>query len=212
QRFDALTQRVEPYGRPGPMAYAPQHYRQAAATRPMPSPPSLDRAVAEIAARQQTLNGAPPRPHGPARRSPPPAAPRARAPAPPAPPPAFASVPAQDLSGLEEQLRRITDQIETLRRPGVEEAINALRGELAEIGQAINEAMPRQAIDTIERQIQGLSQRIAEGRQNGVDTGALAGIEHGLAEVRDALSHLTPAESLVGFNEAVNALAQKIDL
>jgi localization factor PodJL len=50
--------------------------------------------------------------------------------------------PAQDLSGLEDHLHRITDQIETLRRPGVEEAINALRGELADIGQTINDAMP----------------------------------------------------------------------
>ena len=120
--------------------------------------------------------------------------------------------PAQDLSGLEEQLRRITDQIETLRKPGVEEAINALRGELAEIGHALSDAMPRQALDTIERQVQGLTQRIAEGRQAGVDGDALHGIEHGLAEVRDALQHLTPAENLVGFNEAVGVLAQKIDL
>ena len=41
---------------------------------------------------------------------------------------------------------------------------------------------------------------------------ALGGIEHGLAEVRDALRGLTPAEHLVGFNEAVAKLAQKIDL
>ena len=121
-------------------------------------------------------------------------------------------VPTQNLSGLEDQLRRITDQIETLRKPGVEEAINALRGELGEIGRTLTDAMPRQAIDTIERQIQGLSQRIAEGRHNGVDGGALAGVEHALAEVRDALRGLTPAENLVGFNEAVHGLAHKIDL
>ena len=35
---------------------------------------------------------------------------------------------------------------------------------------------------------QDLTQRIAEGRQAGVDSSALAGIEHGLAEVRDALA------------------------
>ncbi len=38
------------------------------------------------------------------------------------------------------------------------------------------------------------------------------GIEHGLAEVRDAMQGLTPAENLVGFNEAVGFLAEKIDL
>ena len=40
----------------------------------------------------------------------------------------------------------------------------------------------------------------------------MAGLERGLAEVREALRTLTPAENLVGFEEAVNALAQKVDL
>ncbi len=142
-----------------------------------------------------------------------PAAAAAPVPAPaPAQQPARAPLPAQDISGLEDQLRRITDQIETLRRPGVEEAINALRGELIEIGAKLNEAMPRREIETIEKQIAGLSQRVAEGRQNGADNGALAGIEHGLAEVRDALRGLTPAEQLVGFHDAIDGLAHKIDL
>ncbi len=216
QRLDKLTQRIDQFNRAGPVAYAPQQYRNAAASHAgapapaaAPTPVSLERAVAEITARKRALNGG--TPETPPQRA------TARATADAAPPaqpaaPAPAPVPAQDLSGLEDQLRRITDQIETLRRPGVEDAINALRGELAEIGQAISDAMPRQEIDAIERQIQGLSQRIAEGRQNGVDTGALAGIEQGLAEVRDALFNLTPAENLVGFNEAVDGLAQKIDL
>src|SRR4029078_3687996 len=59
-------------------------------------PPGLVGAIAEIAARHRSLNGG------------------------------AALAPAHDLSGLEGQLRRITDQIETLRRPGVEEAIAAL--------------------------------------------------------------------------------------
>ena len=40
----------------------------------------------------------------------------------------------------------------------------------------------------------------------------LAGLERGLAEVRDALRGLTPAESLVGFEETVRTLAQKLDM
>ena len=72
--------------------------------------------------------------------------------------------------------------------------------------------MPRREIDAIEKQIAGLTQRIAEGRQAGIDHDALAGIEHGLAEVRDALRGLTPAEQLVGFHEAIDGLAHKIDL
>ncbi len=191
-------------------------------------PPGLERAVAEISARQRALNGEPappparPQPQAPpaqqqtpmpqpAQMAPPPMPAAAPAPA-PAPAPERAPLPAQDISGLEDQLRRITDQIETLRRPGVEEAINALRGELIEIGNKLNEAMPRREIETIEKQIAGLAQRVAEGRQNGADNSALAGIEHGLAEVRDALRGLTPAEQLVGFHDAIDGLAHKIDL
>ena len=40
----------------------------------------------------------------------------------------------------------------------------------------------------------------------------LAGLERGLTEVRDALRSLTPAENLVGFEDAVKALSQKVDL
>jgi len=218
------------YAPPPPPQPQPQPQLQ-----PQPNsqlPPALDRAIAEITARQRALNGAAPplapqpQPQPQPRHSTmaPPhpfAGPAAPAYAPPAPPPhafagpaapAYAPLPAQDLSGLEDQLRRITDQIETLRRPGVEDAIAALRAELKEIGRALGDALPRRALESIERQIQDLSQRVTENRQNGADSRALAGIEQGLVDVRDALRGLTPAENLVGFHEAVDALAHKIDL
>ncbi|MEI8277204.1 MAG: hypothetical protein WCG00_14530, partial [Hyphomicrobiales bacterium] len=212
QLIARLDQRIEQIATiPRMMAAPPMAPAMMPPMAPVMPPQGLDRAVAEIAARQRALNG------GAAQQ---PVPPQVQAYAPPhaqvyVAPPVMMPVPSQDLSGLEEHLRQITDQIETLRRPGVEDAINALRAELGEIGQALNEAMPRQAIDAIERQIQGLTQRIAEGRQagntGGVDGNALSGIEHGLAEVRDALRGLTPAENLVGFNEAVDGLAHKID-
>ena len=93
--------------------------------------------------------------------------------------------PAPDLTGLENQLRWITDQIETLRRPDMEGEIAALRSELAEIGHTINEALPRRAIESIERQIQELAYSVVESWQAGIDSNVLAGIEYGLAELRD---------------------------
>ncbi len=212
-RLDDRLQPVEPASRArGPTAYAPKRSRnepdQSASLSPPPPPeipsvrlpPSLDRAVAEIAARQRTLNG-----NAPAPRRQPQAA--AEIPAPPQP-----ALPAQNLSGLEDQLRNITNQIETLRKPGVEQAINALREELGEIGRTLSDAMPRRALEAIEKQIQGLDRRIAEGRQAGIDAAALGGIEHGLAEVRDAMRGLMPAENLIGYTDAVANLAHKIDL
>ena len=206
--FAAMTRPPAPLTPPALPAMQPR------VPSPAHLPPALDLAVAEISARQRALNGQLPRQsaaHPSAQTSAPP--PQPSQPAMPAivaaprPP-----LPAQDLSGLEQQLRTITSQIETLRTPGVEDAINALRDELAGIAHTLTEAMPKRALDAIERQIAGLAQRIAEGRQAGVDGSALAGIEQGLAEIRDALHHLTPAENLVGFNDAVNGLARKIDM
>ncbi|MBS0534133.1 MAG: SEL1-like repeat protein [Proteobacteria bacterium] len=221
EQLAALPRMMAPYAPPLPQqpqqpAWAPPAMPTAApAMRPPMAPPAapavpfgLDRAVAEIAARQRSLNGTPAQAQPAFQPAPQPPLPQAVT------TPAYLPqpVPAQDLSGLEDRLRQITDQIETLRKPGVEDAINALRAELSDINRALNDAMPRQAIDAIERQIQGLTQRIAEGRQNGGDHGALSGIEHGLAEVRDVLRGLTPAENLVGFNDAVEGLAHKIDM
>ncbi|MBV8793041.1 MAG: SEL1-like repeat protein [Pseudolabrys sp.] len=221
-RLDDLTRKIDRLAtaRSGPEAYAPPHVRAPAMPSYIPPAPQMhlvraaspfSAAAAEIAARQRALNGQPPLAAAHA-QSAPVVPPLIVTQAAPAMVPQLAPAPAQDLSGLEDQLRRITDQIETLRRPGVEEAINALRGELAEIGHALNDAMPRQALDTIEQQVQDLTQRVAEGRDAGIDRGAIANIEHGLTEVREALAHLQPAESLVGFNDAIAILADKMDL
>jgi len=179
---------------------------------------SIDKAVAEITARQRaldgepaaepSLSGSPPSPH-------------------PRPQPRFEEMrpawnesshvqsvpePALDLSNLEQQLRQITARIEALRPSGdLETAINGLRADLAEIGRSFTEALPRHALESLEIEIKALGQRIDQTRQAGVDSTALAGIEHGLAEVREALCGLTPAEGLVGFDEAVKALAKKVD-
>jgi localization factor PodJL len=200
---------------------AAQVYRNA----PPLSPVSLDAAVAEITARQTELDSddtlrsiplreaAPLPPAPPARRdaaplthTPPPK--RDAAPAPPAIPSGA------DFSLLERYLLNITSQIEALQRPNdeIEQSITAFRSELAEIRQALTEAMPRRAIEQIESDIRALARRIDENRQSGTDNQALASIERALGEIREVLRSLTPAEQLTGYDEAIRNLTAKLDL
>ncbi len=90
-------------------------------------------------------------------------------------------------------------------------AVDSLRKDLAEIGRALSEAMPRRAVEALEGEVRALVSRLDSGRQSGAETPALAGLEQGLREVRDALRGLAPAESLVGFDQAVKSLDAKID-
>ena len=79
-----------------------------------------------------------------ARSTPPPRSAARRSP----PEPVRAPGPAQDLTGLEQQLRHITTQMQALHRPCcLDGAVTALRSDLAVIGRALTEAMPRQAVE-----------------------------------------------------------------
>jgi localization factor PodJL len=180
-----------------------------------PLTPSLDFAIAEIAARQHELDGAAERIAAP-RRAPmaPPAAPAA-APQMPAPAPApVMQAPAPDMSGLERQLSQITSKIEALQRPdtAVEQSIAVFRSELAEIRNVITEALPRRAIESLENEIRSLGRRIDDSKHSGIDGQALAGLERALADIYQTLRTLTPAEQLAGFDETIRNLGTKIDL
>lgn len=187
---------------------AAQVYRPA----PPLSPASMDFAIAEIVARQNELDGPPPRQMPP----------RNGAPMAPAQPNSAPSNSAQfmqaapagpDFSSLERHLLKITSQIESLQRPDhVEQSIAAFRSELAEIRHAITEAVPRREIESLENEIRSLSRRIDDSRQHGSDGQMLAGIERALGEIREALRSLTPAEQLAGYDEAIRNLGAKLDL
>jgi localization factor PodJL len=113
---------------------------------------------------------------------------------------------------LEDQLRRITVQIESLRSTGLDKVIAAFRGDLAEIRRQLTEALPRRAVESLCSEVETLARRIDRSRERAGDSDAIAGIERGLAEIRDALRGMTTAENLVGFDDALKALAQKLDL
>jgi len=192
---------------------------------------SIDKAIAEITARQRTLDGdisaeisereralngetaAEPSLAGPPQPpvfAPPPE--EMRATAPQAAKMQSRAEPVLDIGGLQEQLRQITSRIEALRPSGdLETAINGLRADLAEIGRSFTEALPRRALESLEIEIKALAERIDHSRLFGADSTALAAIERSLAELREALRGLTPAEGLVGLDEAVKALANKVD-
>jgi localization factor PodJL len=162
-------------------------------------PTPLDQALIEIADRQRMLDG-----YAPAATDKAPAA---------APSDALPRPRTQELSGLEQQLRQINTQIETLRQPcPIDKAVDTLRDDLAEIGVMLQEAMPRKAVEALESEVRRLADRVDHSRDAGADGTALAGVERGLTEVRDALHALTPAESLVGVDRAMRQLSQKIDL
>lgn len=160
--------------------------------------------AAQISARQRVLEGGvaaasamTPAPSPPPAASSPPTAPSTREPGP-------------DLTDLQQQLREITAQLSSLQEP-YEHGLAALHSELAAIGRALTEAVPRQAIETLEGEVRSLAERLDRTRQAGIDVAVLAKLERGLAEVRDALHGLSPAESLAGFEEAMHALSSKID-
>jgi localization factor PodJL len=152
---------------------------------------SMDDAVAEIAARQRALDGdsTSELPFVSARES------------------------VINFNNLDQQLRDITGRIEALQPSSdLEAAVNAIRADLSEIARLITGALPRRAVESLEIEVKALAQRIEHSRQGGVDAKAVAGLERGLNEVREALQRLTPAESLVGFDDAVKALSQKVDM
>ena len=113
---------------------------------------------------------------------------------------------------LEGQLRRITAQIESLHSTGLDKVIAAFRSDLADIRRQLTEALPRKAVESLCVEVEALARRVERSRERTGDADAIAGIERGLAEVRGALRGMTPAENLVGFDEALKALAQKLDL
>ena len=78
-------------------------------------------------------------------------------------------------------------RIEALRPASeLETAINALRTDLTDIGRSLTEALPRRAVESLEIEIKALGQRIDHSRESGVDSTALAGLERGLQDVREA--------------------------
>jgi localization factor PodJL len=182
---------------------------QAMTAAPSPAPKAearerdIDEVIAEIAARQQALDSAPAPAAAPARIAAPAPAHPAREPGP---------MPSPDFARLEQQLQYITHQIESLRQPsGVEDAIVALRRDLAGVAHAVQEALPRRTLENLQGDVNLLAERINRGYGRGADPSQLETIERSLAEVHERLNAMTPAEGLAGFDARVTELSRKMD-
>jgi localization factor PodJL len=117
-----------------------------------------------------------------------------------------------DISGLEQQLVRISRQIDTLARPcHADAAGEALRAGLADIKGMITARIPARAVEAIENEIRTLIKRLDAGRDRGLDQAAFGALERKLAEVRDELRRHAPV-NLAGFDQAVQTLSHKFDV
>ena len=152
---------------------------------------SIDQAVDEITARQRELER-----EGFA----PPLQPRING----------AAFSREDLTAVNEQLRRVAEQVETFGASKMKEAVDALRNDLADVAGKLTEASPRRAIEALESEVHSLAAQLDASRRadKGID---LSSIESGLVEVRDAIRALTPAENLTSAVDAIHILSQKID-
>ena len=72
--------------------------------------------------------------------------------------------------------------------------------------------MPRRAIESLESEIRSLARRIDDNRQSAVDGNALDSVERALAEIREVLRSLMPAEQLAGYDDAIRNLGAKLDM
>jgi localization factor PodJL len=114
----------------------------------------------------------------------------------------------EDYPEVQEKLRYITEQIDALGPGRMQDAISALRNDLADIARTLTDASPRRAIEALEGEVRVLASRIDTRGGGGA---AFGKIEQGLAEVRDTLRTLTPAENLSGVVDAVHAVSRRID-
>jgi localization factor PodJL len=115
---------------------------------------------------------------------------------------------APDLAALERQLKFLTTQLEILRLPCRADAlIEEHRRQVANIAQVLGTVVSRSAFATLEDEVRALGARLDMTRCAVADGSAFAALEHGLAELRDAVRGLAPGE----LERAVHTLSRKID-
>ncbi len=107
------------------------------------------------------------------------------------------TTPKRAIEGIEEQLRRLTSELEATRRSApVDKFVNSLRRDLADIGRRINDAMPQRVMASIEEQIRALSDQIAKLAQPRLDMAAIEAQVRSLSDQISALHQPPRAEEI----------------
>ncbi len=202
RKLDEISRSIEVIGRQLAQENA-QYEAQGFDAASVPSTvEELDNAVAEIMMRQSVLDGTPPpRTARPARSNS--GARRERA-------PAAAAAPV-DFSGLERQLKIMTDEMQALRQSGVQnEAIAALRKEIGDLSAKLGDLAPRRSLESIECAIDNIALRIDRGG-GARDDQTLNEVVDSLHDIRAALADVRPAESFTAVERDLRALSSKLD-
>jgi localization factor PodJL len=122
--------------------------------------------------------------------------------------------PAQlDLTGLEQQLTQIATDVAALKQPH-EASLAALRQELAEIGRAVANAVPRQSIEAIETQVRSVARRIDEiGAPSQVGGGAeaLKQLEEAVVSLRSVMSNAASEGTVAQLATEVHGLTSRLE-
>jgi localization factor PodJL len=116
--------------------------------------------------------------------------------------------PKRAIEAVEEQLRRLTLQLESLRPSAqVGEAVESLRRELADVGRRIGDAAPQRAVAAIEEQIRALSGKVAGPRAE--DIADI--LRKDFAEFRATLARpAPPSPHMASIEEQVRALTGEV--
>jgi localization factor PodJL len=107
--------------------------------------------------------------------------------------------------GVAEDLRRhFAEFRDALRQTQpVEEIAKVWRHDLGEISATLRDAMSASVIAALEGQVRALGERLEEDRGADAATGANTDVEQALADIRDRLGALAPAEELTELSNAV---------
>jgi localization factor PodJL len=166
-----------------------QENARYAASPPPSSIDELDAAVADIMMRQSALDGVPP-PRD-LRRAPPPAG--------------------ADFAKLEHQLKVMTDEMQALRRAGIQsENFDAMRHEIAALTARFAELAPRRSLESIERAVESLARRF-DRASSGRSDETMTEVVQALHDIRGALAEVRPAESFTAVEKDLHELSSKLD-